>query len=127
MSTPIAATTTLAGTDGLHIAAETRGPDGRSGTPIVATTGWANTRSVWTSMVDDLCTDHTVTTWDLRGHGASAAAPPGDYTRAHALGDLTAVLDLAGRPAVLLGHSPAPYPHLTLPPAPIRTPSWCAW
>ena len=105
MSTPIAATTTLAGTDGLHIAAETRGPDGHSGPPIVATTGWANTRSVWTSMVDDLCTDHTVTTWDLRGHGASAAAPPGDYTRAHALGDLTAVLELAGRPAVLMGHS----------------------
>ena len=105
MSTPMGATTTLAGTDGVDIAAETRGPDVRSGPPIVATTGWANDRSVWTPMADDLCVDHAVTTWDLRGHGASAAPPPGDYTRAHALGDLAAVLDLAGRPAVLMGHS----------------------
>ena len=60
MSTPIAATTTLAGTDGLHIAADTRGPDGRSGPPIVATPGWATTRTLWTSRVDDLCTDHPV-------------------------------------------------------------------
>ena len=105
MSTPMAATRMLAGTGGVAIAAETRGPDSSSGPPIVATTGWANDRGVWTSMVDDLCVDHAVTTWDLRGHGASAAPPPGDYSRAHALGDLTAVLDLTGRPAVLMGHS----------------------
>ena len=105
MSTRTNSTRTLAGADGVAIATETRGPDGPDGPPIIATTGWANDRSVWTPMVDNLSVDHAVTTWDLRGHGASAAAPPGDYTRAHALGDLTAVLDLAGRPAVLMGHS----------------------
>jgi|TARA_Y100000780_G_scaffold56654_1_gene48989 pimeloyl-ACP methyl ester carboxylesterase len=56
-------------------------------------------------MVDDLAANHAVTTWDLRGHGDSETPAPGEYTRAHALGDLTAVLDHAGRPAVLMGHS----------------------
>ena len=105
MITPTNSTRMLAGADGVAIATETRGPDGSDGPPIIATTGWANDRSVWTPMVDNLSVDHAVTTWDLRGHGASAAAPPGEYTRAHALGDLAAVLDLAGRPAVLMGHS----------------------
>ena len=105
MITPTNSTRMLAGADGVAIATETRGPDGPDGPPIIATTGWANDRSVWTPMVDNLSVDHAVTTWDLRGHGASAAAPPGEYTRAHALGDLAAVLDLAGRPAVLMGHS----------------------
>ena len=105
MNTRTNSTRMLAGADGVAIATETRGPDGPDGPPIIATTGWANDRSVWTPMVDDLSVDHAVTTWDLRGHGASAAAPPGEYTRAHALGDLAAVLDLAGRPAVLMGHS----------------------
>ena len=105
MSTRTNSTRMLAGADGVAIATETRGPDGPDGSPIIATTGWANDRSVWTPMVDNLSVDHAVTTWDLRGHGASATAPPGDYTRAHALGDLAAVLDLAGRPAVLMGHS----------------------
>lgn len=96
----------LVGAGSVSIASETRGPATRTTwPPIVATTGWANDRSVWTPMVDDLCSDHLITTWDLRGHGASGAPPPGCYTRAHALGDLAAVLDRAGRPAVLMGHS----------------------
>ena len=96
----------LVGAGSVSIASETRGPATHTTwPPIVATTGWANDRSVWTPMVDDLCSDHLITTWDLRGHGASGAPPPGCYTRAHALGDLAAVLDRAGRPAVLMGHS----------------------
>tara|TARA_Y100000782_G_scaffold105917_1_gene126332 strand:- start:107 stop:823 length:717 start_codon:yes stop_codon:yes gene_type:complete len=98
--------TMLVGAGSVSIASETRGPANHTTwPPIVATTGWANDRSVWTPMVDDLCSDHLITTWDLRGHGASGAPPPGCYTRAHALGDLAAVLDRAGRPAVLMGHS----------------------
>jgi len=96
----------LVGAGSVSIASETRGPATHTTwPPIVATTGWANDRSVWTPMVDDLCSDHLITTWDLRGHGASGAPPPGCYTRTHALGDLAAVLDRAGRPAVLMGHS----------------------
>ena len=95
----------LVGAGGTALASETRGPDGPTGHPVVATTGWANDRRVWSPMVDDLAANHSVTTWDLRGHGDSEAPAPGEYTRAHALGDLTAVLDHAGRPAVLMGHS----------------------
>ena len=95
----------LVGAGGTALASETRGPDGPTGHPVVATTGWANDRRVWSPMVDDLASNHAVTTWDLRGHGDSEAPAPEEYTRAHALGDLTAVLDNAGRPAVLMGHS----------------------
>jgi len=95
----------LVGAGGTALASETRGPDGPTGHPVVATTGWANDRHVWSPMVDDLAANHAVTTWDLRGHGDSETPAPGEYTRAHALGDLTAVLDHAGRPAVLMGHS----------------------
>ena len=95
----------LVGAGGTALASETRGPDGPTGHPVVATTGWANDRRVWSPMVDDLAATHSVTTWDLRGHGDSETPAPGEYTRAHALGDLTAVLDHAGRPAVLMGHS----------------------
>ncbi|MCS5676525.1 MAG: alpha/beta hydrolase [Actinomycetota bacterium] len=95
----------LVGAGGTALASETRGPDGPTGHPVVATTGWANDRRVWSPMVDDLASNHAVTTWDLRGHGDSEAPAPEEYTRTHALGDLAAVLDHAGRPAVLMGHS----------------------
>ena len=87
--------------DGVEIAVEHRG----HGTRLVCTTGWANERTVWSTLADNLATDHAVTTWDLRGHGGSGTPPPGSYSRQHALGDLAAVLDEAGRPAVLVGHS----------------------
>ncbi|MDP6976113.1 MAG: alpha/beta hydrolase [Acidimicrobiales bacterium] len=92
--------------DGVEVAVEHLGTD--SGNPtrrLVCTTGWANERSVWSALADDLAADHAVTTWDLRGHGDSGTPPPGNYSRQHALGDLAAVLDGAGRPAVLVGHS----------------------
>ncbi|MGI9596953.1 MAG: alpha/beta fold hydrolase, partial [Acidimicrobiales bacterium] len=44
-------------------------------------------------------------TWDMRGHGRSEPAAPGLYTRGHALSDLERILDEAGRPAILVGHS----------------------
>ena len=63
----------LVGAGGTALASETRGPDGPTGHPVVATTGWANDRRVWSPMVDDLASNHVVTTWDLRGHGDSEA------------------------------------------------------
>ena len=101
---------TLAAPDGVAIATTTAGPTGGTVPPVVATTGWANDRSVWGPMVDDLAVDHRVATWDLRGHGTSEAPPPGNYTRDHALGDLATVCDHArggdsAGPVVLMGHS----------------------
>ncbi|MEE1565090.1 MAG: alpha/beta hydrolase [Acidimicrobiales bacterium] len=93
-------------TDGTEIAVEHRGPKtGNHAMRLVCTTGWANERSVWNAIADDLSADHAVSTWDLRGHGGSGTPPPGSYSREHALDDLSTVLDEAGRPAVLVGHS----------------------
>jgi len=89
------------GHDGVRIVTTSRG----NGPSLVFTHGWANDRSVWTPIADALADDHAVTTWDLRGHGESETPPPGRYSRQHALGDLSAVLGGAGRPAVLIGHS----------------------
>ena len=86
------------------------GPTDGTVPPIVATTGWANDRSVWMPMAEDLTVSHRLATWDLRGHGASGTPLPGNYTRDHALGDLTTVCDHArdgatSGPVVLMGHS----------------------
>ena len=51
--------TMLVGAGSVSIASETRGPATHTTwPPIVATTGWANDRSVWTPMVDDLSLIH---------------------------------------------------------------------
>ena len=86
---------------GIRLAADTRG----EGPNLVCTTGWANDRSVWEALATNLAADHRVTTWDLRGHGASDIPPPDCYARSDALDDLAAVLDAADRPAILIGHS----------------------
>ena len=83
------------------IVGETKG----TGPHVVCITGWANSRDVWSGLSENLCKDHQVATWDLRGHGESGAPPPGSYTREEALKDISAVLDEAGRPCVLVGHS----------------------
>ena len=83
------------------IVGETKG----NGTHVACITGWANSRDVWSGLSENLCKDHQVTTWDLRGHGESGAPPPGNYEREEALKDISAVLDQVGRPCVLVGHS----------------------
>jgi pimeloyl-ACP methyl ester carboxylesterase len=75
------------------------------GPPVVFTHGFLNTGDVWTGAVAALDGSARSLYWDLRGHGRSEAAPPGRYGRDHALADLARMLDVAGRPAVLVGHS----------------------
>ena len=79
--------------------------EGAGGTPVVFTHGWLNTGDVWSGVVDHLAGSVRTLTWDLRGHGRSAAPPPGHYSRQHALGDLGRMIEIAGRPAILAGHS----------------------
>lgn len=87
---------------GLHVSRRGSGP------PIVLTHGFAASAEVWDAQVEALATRHTVVTWDLRGHGRSAPYP-GPYTREAALADLATVLDSAGEPALLAGHSVGGY------------------
>lgn len=75
------------------------------GVPVVFTHGWLNSAEVWSGVTAELAGSVRSVAWDLRGHGRSEAAKPGDYTRAHALADLGRVLDTVGRPAILVGHS----------------------
>lgn len=76
-----------------------------AGVPVVFTHGWLNTGEVWSGVVAELGGAVRSLTWDLRGHGRSGVAPPGHYGRDHALADLSRMVEAAGRPAVLVGHS----------------------
>ncbi len=72
------------------------------------THGWIDDSTAWdgviAAMIDaDSGVEHVA--WDLRGHGKSDVPPPGEYTRDHALADLARVVEEAGTPVVLVGHS----------------------
>lgn len=88
----------------LHV--EEHGPAG-GGTPppLVLTHGWVDDSGVWDGVVERLARRRRVITWDLRGHGRSEAPPPGNYAREDALDDLAQVVERAGTPCVLGGHS----------------------
>ncbi len=75
------------------------------GTPVVFTPGWLNTGEVWAGTIESLAGSARSLTWDQRGHGRSEAAAPGQYSRDHALSDLDRMIEAAGSPAVLVGHS----------------------
>src|SRR2546423_8297755 len=89
--------------DGVAIHYESTG----SGPAFLLTHGFAASSRMFASNVDALAKDHTVVSWDLRGHGRSAY--PDDqsaYSAALTIEDMAALLDAvgAGR-AVLMGHS----------------------
>jgi len=86
-----------------HGSSEQGSPSGAP--PVVFTHGWLDTGDAWDDVVAALAPTVRSLTWDLRGHGRSAAPPPGNYTRADALGDLERVVAQAGTPVVLAGHS----------------------
>lgn len=87
--------------DHIHLATTDVG----AGDTIVFTHGWADDRTVWDGLIAELGTDVHCVSWDLRGHGESDVPPPGHYTREHALDDMERIIDEAGAPAVLVGHS----------------------
>lgn len=88
----------------IHLHIDDQGPTSAA-PPIVLTHGWADTSEAFAGVQADLAQDHRTITWDLRGHGASDAPPPGNYERSDALGDLKRIVDQAGSPCVLGGHS----------------------
>jgi pimeloyl-ACP methyl ester carboxylesterase len=85
----------------IRLAIDQRG----TGTPVVFTHGWADTKQVWGGVIDALEPHARCVSWDLRGHGESTIAPAGQYSRSHALSDLASVVDLVDEPVVLAGHS----------------------
>ncbi len=92
------------GSGELHLAV-TDSDAGGAGPGIVFTHGWLDDRHVWDGVIEALGSGRRCVAWDLRAHGRSEIAPPGNYTRDHVLGDLRRIVALAGPPAVLVGHS----------------------
>jgi pimeloyl-ACP methyl ester carboxylesterase len=69
--------------------------------PVVALAGMFNSPpSVLAGLAEDLCADHRVVTYDLRGNGHST--PVGPYEVATDAEDLGAVIEAAGPPAVVI-------------------------
>ena len=78
-----------------------------AGPAVLLTHGYSASTKAWAPNVAPLAVDHTVVTWDLRGHGASESpADPALYSSDHAIGDMAALLDAVGAErAVVGGHS----------------------
>lgn len=78
-----------------------------AGPALLLTHGFASSSRMFAANVDALAKDHTVVTWDLRGHGGSDyPADPAAYSAALSIGDMAALLDAVGAArAVLIGHS----------------------
>jgi pimeloyl-ACP methyl ester carboxylesterase len=77
-----------------------------SGQGVVLTHGFGDTSETWSEQVPTLAERYAVHCWDLLGHGRSEKPrDPSAYSRDRAVEDLERIVDLAGTPAILVGHS----------------------
>jgi pimeloyl-ACP methyl ester carboxylesterase len=83
--------------DGTQIHLEMQGEDGPS---VVLATYWSWIPGIWEELFSDLAADHRVVVYHLRGSGDSS--PNGPYDMETDTGDLEAVVEAAGAPALLL-------------------------
>jgi pimeloyl-ACP methyl ester carboxylesterase len=89
--------------DGTELYVEFHGPP--DAPPIILTPGWGADTSAWCYVIRQLRGHFRLIAWDLPGLGRSSRAWDNDYSMERLACDLRAVLELAGRPAVLVGHS----------------------
>jgi pimeloyl-ACP methyl ester carboxylesterase len=65
--------------------------------PLLLSHGFSASAAMWEPNLADLAADRMVITWDMRGHGRSAAPEdPAAYSEAATVADMAAVLDAAG-------------------------------
>ena len=78
-----------------------------TGPVVLFTHGFAASSRMFAANVAALAADHTVVTWDMRGHGDSDyPRDPGAYSVPLAVDDIGALLDRVDAPAaVIAGHS----------------------
>jgi pimeloyl-ACP methyl ester carboxylesterase len=78
-----------------------------TGPAVLLTHGFAASSHMYAATVADLSANHTMITWDIRGHGKSdSPGDPAEYSVAASLADMAASIDAAGAEhAVLVGHS----------------------
>ena len=92
-------------TDGVRLAVQERGDP--AAPTVVAVHGYPDDHRVWHGVAADLAADHRVVTYDVRGAGASDAAPTrAGYRLDRLVDDLAAVLDAVSpdQPVHLLAH-----------------------
>ena len=89
--------------DGTVLHAEMSGPQGSM--PIVLVHGWGVDNRAFYYTKRSLSARHRVIAWDLRGLGKSSRAGTDGYSLDAMADDLAAVVDAAGAPVVILGHS----------------------
>lgn len=98
--------------DGVRLFHEVSG----DGPVVLLTHGYSASSAMFAANVGPLARDHTVVTWDLRGHGRTEAGDDqAAYTVPRSVDDMVALLDLAGAErAVVAGHSLGGYLSLEL-------------
>lgn len=87
--------------DGTRIGFERLG----AGPPLVVVHGGAADRSRWAPVAPTLAEQRTLLLVDRRGRGASGDGPAEEYRLRLEVEDIVAVIDAAGAPVTLLGHS----------------------
>ena len=94
----------LTGAGGVPLAVGYYGPE--DGAPVILLHGGGQTRHAWGATARRLGAEgYRVLSLDLRGHGDSGWSAQGEYGFSAFRDDVRAVLDLVGRPAVLVGAS----------------------
>jgi len=89
--------------DGVHVHYQVAG----TGPAVLLSHGFGASSHMFEPNRAAISTDHTLITWDQRGHGRSdSPADPGAYSTALAVDDMAAILDAAGAErAIVGGHS----------------------
>lgn len=89
--------------DGTELHVEFYGPPDAQ--PLVLTHGIATNSTDWYYSKKQLGDRFRLILWDVTGLGKSSRSPNGDYSTEKMASDLEAVLQLANKPAILVGHS----------------------
>lgn len=86
--------------DGVQLHYEVHG----QGPVILLTHGYSATGEMWRGQVEPLSRDHTLVTWDMRGHGRSDyPEDDGAYSEAATVADMAALLDVVGAERAIVG------------------------
>jgi pimeloyl-ACP methyl ester carboxylesterase len=89
--------------DGTELQVEFYGP--HDAPTLVLTHGWTQDSTGWYYLKRELSQRFRLIVWDLPGAGKSSRPSNQDYSLDKMARDLEAVVELAGRPVVLVGHS----------------------
>lgn len=86
--------------DGVKIHYEVHG----AGPVVLLSHGYSATSQMWAGQVEALSKDHTLVTWDMRGHGQSDYPDDqGLYSEEATVGDMAAILDAVGAKTAVIG------------------------